>query len=119
MHALLRMPPDAAAVKLDELKERVRKNFRRLALELHPDRTGGDPVKTERFKLLVSVKDEFEKLQLAPSPAHPQIVRPPTAPPVRVVRVVSWVASGSAYTKSAPTATVVGAPFNVATMKPT
>lgn len=65
--ALLREPTfEAAKAKLAELKERVRKNFRKLAFELHPDRTGGDPGKTERFKLLVQVQDSFDKLQIRP-----------------------------------------------------
>lgn len=119
--ALRRMPFEAAVKHLEELKERVRKNFKRLALELHPDRTGGDAEKTERFKVVSSIKDEFEKLQIRPVPVRPPpvvTVAPP--PPVRVVRVVTWTSAGAAYTSRATGTTVtVGIPFNIATMRPT
>lgn len=128
MDALRRMPSaETAQAKLDELKERVRKNFKVLAFELHPDRTGNDLEKTERFKLYATVKDEFEKIQIEirPPRMQPQVmIRRPPPQQVRVTRVVMWSAVGP------PGATATGAtntgqtvvfnvPFRVATMKPT
>ena len=71
------MPFQAARCRLVELKERVKKEFRRLALELHPDRTNGDEVKTERFKLMIKVKEAVEALQVQ-------------SPPPPVIPVVVW-----------------------------
>lgn len=125
MDALRRLPLEQAKIHLEQLKERVRKNYRQLAFELHPDRTGGDPEKTERFKLVGTIKDEFEKLQIQ---ARPQMfVRPPQpqmrVQPMRVVQVVSWATAGNAYTRTNAGGTTVtigfGMPLRVATMKPT
>lgn len=40
----------ALGVPRDATRDEIRIAFRRLAMELHPDRTGGDKVKEERFK---------------------------------------------------------------------
>jgi hypothetical protein len=97
--------------KLDELKERVRKNFKRLAFELHPDRTGNDPAKTERFKAICEVRDGFERLGLAPRPAP--------VPPVMHVTRVSWVRAGTAYNRAATsTTTGTGVPWRITVMRP-
>ena len=53
---------------LDELKARVKASFKKLAFELHPDRTGNDPVKTQEFKGLAQVATDFEKLTVQPAP---------------------------------------------------
>ena len=65
-----------AATSLDEcqqrfttLKERVRKRFRQLATQLHPDKTNNDPVKTEDFKLVAAAVDELDKLRVGRIPA--------------------------------------------------
>src|SRR3990167_4649695 len=42
-YGILGVPPEAA-------EEEVRRAYRRLALEWHPDRRGGDPRAAERFK---------------------------------------------------------------------
>lgn len=63
--------PESGKV-LDELKVRVRANWKRLVFELHPDRTGNDPVKTEEFKAVTLIRDDFEKLQVQPRPQMPQ-----------------------------------------------
>jgi hypothetical protein len=122
IHALRTLPFEVAVKRLEELKERVRKNFKALALALHPDRTGGDPVKTERFKVISSIKDEFEKLQLQPPrPVQqaPVMVVPVMPVPMRVVTVVSWTRAGSPYTSTQTSTTVNGILFNIATMRPT
>jgi hypothetical protein len=123
LEALRRIPLEEARRCLDVLKERVRKNYKQLAFELHPDRTGNDPTKTERFMLLGSVKDEFEKLQLQQQ--QPQLRQQivmrvvPPMPQVRVMRVVTWSSAGSAHINATTGTVSIGVPFRVATMKPT
>ena len=108
--------------KLDELKERVRKNYKRLAFELHPDRTGNDSEKTEKFKLLGAIRDDFEKLQLN---AQPRPMSIPVGVPmsVRIVpqsfRVVSWAAHSTAAARATgTTTTVIINPFGFVNMRP-
>ncbi len=80
--ALRHLPYELAASGLDALKQRARRNFRRLSLDLHPDRTGNDPEKTERFKQLSAVRDELERVQVQarpeprPVPMHAVAVNP-------------------------------------------
>lgn len=50
--------------KLKELQARAKKAFRRLALELHPDRTGNDPAKADRFRRLVEVHEFIAGLEM-------------------------------------------------------
>ena len=70
-----RLPFPQAKQMLNDLKERVKKSFRKIAPELHPDKTGGDSVKTEKFKLLVQVQQAFEKIDIQPRmPAPPPMV---------------------------------------------
>ena len=62
---------DEAAVRLDALKARARKELRRLAVDLHPDRNGDDPVKTERLKALTELLSKFSAVQVKLAPAQP------------------------------------------------
>lgn len=62
---------DEAAVRLDALKARARKELRRLAIDLHPDRNGNDPVKTERLKALTELLSKFSAVQVKLAPAQP------------------------------------------------
>lgn len=64
---------------LADLKYRVKHAFRKLAVALHPDQTGGDPVKTERFRLIVQVKEAFDRMEVVPLPPRPM---PPVMPPI-------------------------------------
>lgn len=64
---------DTAQQATDDLKQRVRKAFRRVAASLHPDRTGGDTAKTEDFKLVSAFVDAVERM------APPRRVLRPTA----------------------------------------
>lgn len=45
--------------RLGDLQAACKEGFRKLALELHPDVTGGDPDKTARFKRLKSIYESF------------------------------------------------------------
>lgn len=59
---------------LDDLKREAKKTYRRLAFDLHPDRTGGDEVKLERFKALSRVMEAIEQLQIRPPPIVTHLV---------------------------------------------
>lgn len=64
---------DDGAHRLAELKKKVRANFRRKALELHPDQNGGDQEKTELFMLVqktMQVVDGLEIRRPRPRPQH-------------------------------------------------
>lgn len=58
---LNRLPGDEASKKFAALKDKVNKNWRRAAFELHPDRTNNDPEKTAVFKEVLRIKDSFER----------------------------------------------------------
>lgn len=85
--------PEVAAKLLGDLKERFRSGFKKLAFELHPDRTGGDPQKTEDFKALIQLREGFERLQVpeyAPEPpakvySSTTVFNNPPPPPKRKV----------------------------------
>lgn len=65
----IQQAPIAQARKmLADLKDRVKHAFKKLAVELHPDKTGNDPVKTEKFKLLVQVREAFDQIDIQPRP---------------------------------------------------
>jgi hypothetical protein len=111
-----RLPIDAARTKLEELKARVAKNYKKVAGKYHPDRTGND----EMFKLIGLVKAEFEKLQVKP-PVPVMPMRARSVGGMQTVRVITWSSVGSTYTANAPgvVGIHIGMPLRVATMKPT
>ena len=74
LQALARIPFPESQQKLADLKDLARRNFRRLSLELHPDRNGGDEAKTERFKTMSRLRDELEKIEVQPAPVAPRPV---------------------------------------------
>jgi len=94
---------EEAERRLADMKAHGKRLFRQRALELHPDRTGGDPEKTERFKLLSSTMEALEALRL-PAPEPPVQVFHPT-----MVRVVfhsfhnggGWTSASSSSTTTA------------------
>jgi len=49
--------------RLASLKTKFKVGFKRLALELHPDRNSGDSAKSERLRILVLLKSHVERLQ--------------------------------------------------------
>lgn len=63
-----------ACEALGALKARARKRYHQLALELHPDRTGGDEAKADRFRRLSAVYEEFMETQ-PPASAPASLVR--------------------------------------------
>jgi hypothetical protein len=58
--------PVAGPAMVDSIKRQAKRAYRKLALELHPDRTGGDPAKTELFKALTEVMSEIDELRYIP-----------------------------------------------------
>lgn len=66
---------EEAERRLAAMKQVVKVRFRASALELHPDRTGGDPVKTERFKLLAGAAERAAEIELpeVQAPAPPRV----------------------------------------------
>lgn len=68
--AIQRAPVARATEMLVALKTKVRQNFHRLSLELHPDLNGGDPAKTERFKVLAIIKAQVDEIGVHAAPRH-------------------------------------------------
>jgi hypothetical protein len=69
---------EAAKNELEHIKERAKKAFKKLALELHPDMNGGDEEKTVKFKQLNEALQILDKLQIRPPPRPPPpMARPP------------------------------------------
>lgn len=108
LQRLTQVPYQEALKLLEALKEKVRRNWKRWAFELHPDRTGGDTQKTDLFQRLTGVRERFEQLTLPPptfapvysyvstqTPVTPGVVfrSPSRQPPVRVSRNVGAIAS--------------------------
>lgn len=96
VEGIRRSPFPQAQTMLQALKDRAKKNYKKLAFELHPDRTNNDPVKTDLFKVLGQVLADIEKLQVRPPP--PPIVRQQVA--VHWVQVARTVATGTSSTTS-------------------
>jgi DnaJ-domain-containing protein 1 len=53
---------------LDALKSHLKKAYKRLALECHPDRTEGDTEKAALFQLATHVVKEIEAIEAHPNP---------------------------------------------------
>jgi len=61
----IRELPFAAACKaLEQLKEDVRKSFRKLALKYHPDHNQDDPAAESKFKILVLLATKVKNLRV-------------------------------------------------------
>lgn len=125
LQAIERMPFEQGTKVLADLKERVRKGYKRLAFELHPDRTGNDPEKTERFKLLAQVRDRIEQITIQPRQAPPQIQVQQVVfrqVPCGVIfrhPAVTMNVQGKAGTPASTTHFGPGGPAFVAKMRPT
>jgi len=79
-----RVPFPQAQTLLQELKAKARRNYKRLAFELHPDRTQGDEAKAQLFVLLGQVLTELDKTTMHPPP-----------PPTPVVPFINFTAVGA------------------------
>jgi hypothetical protein len=79
--ALQTMPFQAAVARLTELKAIAKKNFRNKALELHPDLTGNDPVKAQRFVFLKKVFEDLNGIALDRRPSRPVPMDMPASRP--------------------------------------
>lgn len=83
-------------VYLEALKDKVRKSFKKLAFELHPDRTGNDPEKTELFKVVARIRDDVEKLTLQEA----QLLPPP--PPMPIPFIVIEIQNFNGFGRPPP-----------------
>lgn len=98
--ATANLPVEQARAALEDIKSTWKKEYRRLALELHPDRNP-DPAAHERFKRLATANEHLEGLQIVPR-------RPPPRP---VAFVTVYTSGGSAastnttYTNTASSVT--------------
>lgn len=86
--------PDGARQRLAELKDRVRKAFRKAAIALHPDQNGGDEAKTAQFVSLCRAVEALCRVELRIMPPRPQ-------PPVVYVH---WVGGTCGTTTATSTA---------------
>jgi hypothetical protein len=87
IYAVRSSPRAQGEILLNELKLTAKSTYRKLALILHPDCTGGDAAKSAKFVLLSQVLKQFEEmayLPLPPPPPHPVQVSP-RMPPTRFV----------------------------------
>jgi hypothetical protein len=99
LEAIRRAPFPKAQTLLQDLKAKAHRNYKRLALELHPDRTQGDKTKAELFVLLGRVLEEFDKIAVHPAPKPIQVVRVPIA---------TWQAGWNNPWSTSPTSTTTG-----------
>jgi hypothetical protein len=73
-------PYHVLGVKPGATFQEIKGSYRRLALALHPDRTGGDPVKADRFREVVLAYKVLEKdsLKSVQKKDVPTAAKPPT-----------------------------------------
>jgi hypothetical protein len=72
-----RQAPTLAIAKerLERIKHVGKRAYRRLALDLHPDRTNGDEAKTELFKRLTTAYETLANMEIGVMvPRAPQLV---------------------------------------------
>lgn len=77
--------PGEARTRWEALRKSARGRFRRLALELHPDRNAGDERKAEQLRAVIEVYRQFEKLTFEQLWT---MLRAPVQRPQAVIRIV-------------------------------
>jgi hypothetical protein len=99
--AVRRAPLPQAQALLAQVKENARRHYRRHVFELHPDRTGNDPEKTERLHVLTRVLEDLAKLTVQPPRPviHAQVVQ---VQPVSWIRIRYTGGSPQSSSRSAP-----------------
>lgn len=106
LNAIRSAPIDQAQTLLQELKKKAHRQYKKLALELHPDRTQGDKDKAEFFVLLGRVLEEFDKVTVYPIP-QPQPV--PVMRPIHIYGPnnvpMSWATVSTPWATTSTTAT--------------
>jgi len=65
---LRELPFEDAQARLEEIQARAKKRYRKLALELHPDRNNGDEVKAKLFNLVTQVNKQLQDLKIVRRP---------------------------------------------------
>ena len=94
----LRAIPFPQAVEgLKRIQEGTKSRYRKLAFELHPDRTGGDEAKTLLFSEVTAANRWLQNLQVQPPPQpvmRVQMVHYPAARPFGGT-VTSWTTTSS------------------------
>jgi len=88
------VPIAEAKTLLKDLKARAHRNYKRLALEYHPDQTKGDAAKTEFWLLLGRVLEELNKTTVQAQPQVPHFETVAYIP-------VQWTQPGQPITFSA------------------
>jgi len=78
-----------AGERLRALQERVRRRFKKVAPELHPDHNPDDPEKEEEFKRLLEVVEWVKGLKVAPPP--------PPRPVVPVIPMGGFFVGGGGF----------------------
>ena len=63
-----------ALQRLEALKVRFKSALRKRIPSLHPDRTGGDPVKSQQLQVLLDFARELEKTQIPREVQAPRVV---------------------------------------------
>lgn len=97
-----RAPFPQAQTLLEELKLKAKRAYKRLALELHPDHTGGDQEKQAFFVLLGRVLVEFEKITVQPPAPQPVFVHITQAVPIQWINI-HWTNTSSSSSTSSTT----------------
>jgi hypothetical protein len=103
---LRRIPFPQAVEGLKKLQEEVKPRYKKLAFELHPDRTGGDEAKTKLFSEVTAANKWLQDLKVQPPPPQPvmtarfiQVVHYPAAHPFGgTVNTANWTTSPGAST---------------------
>lgn len=133
LEAIRRSPSFPVAKQLlAQLKGQAKAKYRQLALDCHPDRTGGDKAKEELFKLVSQVWEDLQKLEIRP-PAPQPVVRvmfvqqaPVTTTTTTVTGTggptnetwASWNNRSTTTSQSRPSRSRVANPAHVVNMRP-